>query len=250
MPEKEFPSRQIILDFPSGPEYSFSNFIVSKGSRFAVNAAKQITSDESVPYNTLYLFGDKGLGKTHLLMSIGNHLAEHRPEKKVLYVHGAEFVRNIEEGDASAANQTLSKLLDVDFFLLDDVDRISGKRTPQEKLYHIYNSLTEKNRKIVFAGGQNPERLGDTEDYLKSRFKWGMTAEIKPIDDATTAKILSKLGLDAGLSVPDKVVEYLLARIPRDFPSIKNAVEKINHESYVQKRKVTLAMVKSALDLS
>lgn len=247
MPEKDFPSRQLILNFPAGPEYSFSNFIVSQGSEFAVSTARQICSGEQPPFNTLYLYGDKGLGKTHLLMSIGNHLAQNQPDQQARYIQGADFVRNVHQGDA--VNQMIAKLTEVDYLLLDDVDAVAGDRTSQEKLYHVYNCLTEKNRKIIFAGFKNPEHLADTESYLKSRFKWGMTAEIKPIDDTTTAKIIGKLGLDVGLNIPEKIVEYLLTRIPRDFLSIKTSVETINRESLLQKHKVTLGLVKSALNL-
>ena len=249
MPGKDSHSRQFILAFPSRPEYTFSNFVVSEGSEFAVNVVKEFCSSPDISFNTLYLFGEKGLGKTHLLISIGNHIARYFPDKIPLYIHSSEFVSNIEVGGA-ASDETVEKLLQVDYFLFDDVEEVSGEKKSQEKLYHIYNSLMAAGKKIAFTGQHNPAHLAATEDYLKSRFQWGMTAEIKPIDDVTTAKIIIKLGMDVGLTIPNKIIHFLLTRIPRDFLSIKNIVSRINEESFVQKKKVSLSIVKEILELS
>jgi chromosomal replication initiator protein len=243
-------SRQLILDFPSRPEFNFSNFVVSEGSRFAYEAARQMASDAPLPYSTFYLYGDRNLGKTHLLMAIGNHISETQPEKKVSFINGQEFVRKIGEENSEEITQTLRRLLETDYFLLDDADLLAGKPIAQEKLYHIYNTLKENNKRAIFAGRHNPEQLAATEPYLKSRFLWGMTAEIKPIDDRTTAKIITKLGNDIGLNIPEKTINYLLTHIPRDFSSLKNSVEKINQESFLRKRKVSIPLAKEALNLS
>ena len=239
---------QLIFNFPSRPEFSFSNFVISEGSRFAVDAIRQVCSGTPVPYHSLYIYGGKNLGKTHLEISAGNHIASHSPDKKVLYVTCDEFIRKIEMND-SASHETLTKMLEVDYFLLDDVEQISGHRMAQEKLYLIYNTLTEKGKKIVFTGNLPPSSLAATENYLTSRLQWGMTAELKPIDDATTAKIINKLGRDVELSIPENIIEYMLLRIPRDFLSIKQSVAKINRESFVKKSKVTLSLAKKALEL-
>ena len=130
---------------------------------------------------------------------------------------------------------------------MDDVDRIAGHPASQQKLYQIYNSIIERGGKIIFTGRTSD--LPDLEDYLKSRLQWGMTAEIQTMDDATSAKLFEKLGRDLGVEVPEKTIAFLLNRIPRDFPSIKSAVTRINEESLKQKKKVTLPLVKTALDL-
>ena len=240
--------RQMILEFPSCPETTFSSFVVSEGSRFAFEAAKNICSQEDLPYQALYLFGAGNLGKTHLLLSIGNGAAEISPGQKALYIHASEFVQKIADGD-SAAVAVLRKMEDVDFLLMDDVERIAGQKAAQEKLYYLYNTLIEKQKKVVFTASVPPDRLPDTEDYLISRFQWGMTAELKPIDDRTTEKIIGKLGNDLGLTIPQPIIEFLMKRIARDFVSIKDAVAKINRESYQQKRKVSIPLAKAALDL-
>lgn len=250
MSEKSPLSRQLILDFPSRPDFKFSNFVKSEGSEFALQAARQISSSVDLPYNSLYLYGDRNLGKTHLLMAIGNVVSINFPDKKIIFINGREFVRKFSEENADKISEVLSPLLKADYFLMDDVDLISENPSAQEKLYHVYNTLLEKNKKSIFTGRNRPEQLGAMEAYLKSRFQWGMTAQIKPIDDGTTAKIIAKLANDVGLSIPEKIIDYLLIRIPRDYMSIKTAVDKINRESFAQKRKVTLPLAKGALNLS
>ena len=247
MPNKDLFSHQLILDFPSQPEYSFSNFIVSDGSKIAFDAAHQFCSDSS-SFNTLYFFGGRNLGKTHLLLSFGNQFAS--MNKKALYVHGTDFVKKTDESSNGSSGEFISILSNVDLFLLDAVDHIEGKRASQEKLYLTINSLIEKEKKIAFAGNLNPAKLKNTEGYLISRFQWGMSTELKPIDDSTTAKIITKLAGDVRLTLPAKVIEYLLTRIPSDFRSIKHATTKINQESYVQKKKVTVPLDKETLNLT
>tara|TARA_B100000470_G_C19738480_1_gene368024 strand:+ start:93 stop:836 length:744 start_codon:yes stop_codon:yes gene_type:complete len=246
MPNKDRLSNQLILNFPSQPEYSFSNFIVSDGSKVAFDAAHQFCSDSS-SFNTLFFFGGKNLGKTHLLLSIGNQSAS--INKKALYVHGADFVKKTDKNSNGSSGEFISTLSGIDLFLLDAVDHIEGNRTSQEKLYLIINFLIEKEKKIAFAGNLNPEKFKNMADYLVSRFQWGMCAELKPIDDKTTAKIITKIAGDVRLALPEKVIEYLLTRMPRDFMSIKHAITKINEESYIQKKKVTVPLVKETLNL-
>jgi chromosomal replication initiator protein len=238
--------RQLILEFPSQPEYSFSNFIVSDGSKIAFDAAHHFCSDSS-SFKILYFFGTKNLGKTHLLLSIGNKFAA--MNKKALYIHGADFVKKTDENSNGSSGEFISTLSNIDLFLFDEVDYIEGEITSQEKLYLIINSLIEKEKKIAFASNFNPAKLKNTENYLISRFQWGMSTELKPIDDNTTAKIITKLAKDIRLVLPDKLIVYLLTHIPRDFISIKYAITKINQESYIRKKKVTLSLVKETLSL-
>ena len=242
------PGQQLLLSFPFHPEYNFSNFVVSEGSRIAFETAKEFCSENPVPYQALYLFGQKNLGKTHLLLSIGNRAAE--KGFSVVCIQGLDFVDKIGGDPPPEAQQALEQLLNVDFFLMDNVESLSQSPKAQEKLYHIYNQMMEKGGKLAFTAGLPPEKNSAMESYLTSRFQWGMVAEIKPIDDSTTAKIILKLAKDINLTMPESIIHFLLSRIARDFISIQNAVSSINQESYIQKKKVTLPLVKAALDLS
>ena len=239
------PGQQLLLNFPSHPEYDFSNFVVSDGSRIAFETAKEFSSGNQVPIQTLYLFGQKNLGKTHLLLSIGNLTAKNG--LRAVYIQGNDFANKM--GQSQEVQRTLDQLLDVDFFLMDNVEDIAKSPTAQEKLYHIYNQITEKGGKLAFTANLPPDKNSAMESYLTSRFQWGMVAEIKPIDDTTTAKIFMKLAKDINLTMPESIVHFLMSRIPRDFISIQNAVATINQESFLKKKKVTLPLVKTALDL-
>ncbi|MZG31019.1 MAG: hypothetical protein F3741_09505 [Nitrospinae bacterium] len=239
------PGQQLLLNFPIRPEYSFANFVVSDGSLFAYETAEEFCSGKEIPFQVLYLFGQKNLGKTHLLLSIGNHITE--KGLRAVYIEGKDFSKKAQ--DNQLAQHTLEQLLDVDFFLMDNVEAIAHSKPAQEKLYHLYNQIREKGGKLAFTSGLPPENNNAMESYLTSRFQWGMVAEIKPIDDDTTARIISKLAKDINLTLPESIIQYLMSRIPRDFISIQNAVTTINQESYIKKKKVTLPMVKTALDL-
>jgi len=241
---------QLILNFPAHPEYRFSNFIVSVGSEFACSTLRAMASDPSTPYQTLFLSGDMGLGKTHLLIALGNELSETQPDAKVLYMSCRDFIEATNTADTTALPRNLDPMLKVDYLLMDDMDEIAGHSRAQELLYHAYNTLRDRGGKLVFAGRHSPRQLPETESYLASRFQWGMTVELNGIDDATTAQIIQKLGMDLGLDIPDPVIHYLLTRIARDFQSIQHAVTQINQESLSQKKRVTLPLAKTALNLT
>lgn len=241
------PGQQLLLNFPSHPEFNFSNFVVSDGSYIAYETAKKFCDESPASFQSLYLFGQENLGKTHLLLSIGNRAAE--LGLSALCIQGHDFVEKMGEDESLDGPSTLEQLLNVDFFLMDNVESLLHSPIAQEKLYHIYNQIMEKGGKLAFTAGLPPEKISAMESYLTSRFQWGMVAEIKPIDDATTAKIILKLAKDINLILPEPIINYLLSHIPRDFISIQNSVSTINQESYFQKKKVTLPLVKVALDL-
>ena len=245
MSEKENHRQQLVLDFPAYPEYTFANFIVSPGSQFAFNSAVTMCAEEYLPYSSLYISGGKGLGKTHLLIAIGNMAAERN--KQALYIHCRDFVRRVRENDATAVADMVKKLADVDFFLIDDVDEIVSHPEAQKKLYFIINTLMENKGKIVFTGTLNPNQYSATETFLTSRMRWGMTAELKPLDEAGMTVLMKIMAANIGLEIPDKIATYLLHRIPRDFQTIKKTLELINRESYVQKKKVSIPLVKTIL---
>ncbi|PIQ96260.1 MAG: hypothetical protein COV67_10480 [Nitrospinae bacterium CG11_big_fil_rev_8_21_14_0_20_56_8] len=246
MLSNEKTSQQLILDFPARPEFSFDNFIVSESSRFAVEAAGEICSP-SPPFRSLFLFGPGGLGKTHLLISIGNRVSQ--TGKRALYLHCREWIQKLNAGGGIPDAQTLNRITAVDYFLLDDVEYLSGQKGAQEQLYLIYNQLAEREARLVFASSLHPHDLPSIQDYLISRFQWGMVVELGPIDAEGMARILKKLAADRGMNLPGRTIEYLLTRIPRDFASLNAVVETINRESLVQKKKVSIALAKDALNL-
>jgi len=237
--------KQLLLNFPARPEFNFSNFVISQGSRFAFDSARNFCAPDQALYHSLFIFGQENLGKTHLLISIGNLVAERGA--RAIYIKGSDFSEKIDEG-TSTQNQHI-QLMDVDYFLLDDVEEMASSLAAQEKLYHIYNTVIERGGKVAFTSCFSPDKIENAESYLTSRFQWGILAEIKPIDDDTTSKIIQKLAKDISLTLPENIVNFLMQRIPRDFISMKEAVSTINQESYIQKKKVTLPLVKTALKI-
>jgi len=182
-------------------------------------------------------------------MSIGNHLAETGSKAKALYVHCRDLIESLNPGESGLPGNLGTPGSEIDFLLLDDIDQVTAHPTAQETLYQIYNQTLEQGGRMVFAGRTTANQLEKTESFLTSRFKWGMTAELTPMDDEATSKLIQKLAEDLGLDIPDKIISYLLNRIPRDFQSVKNAVTRINEESLRQRHKVTLPLVKNALDI-
>ena len=150
------PGQQLLLSFPSHPAYNFSNFVVSDGSRIAFETAKEFCSKNSTPYQALYLFGQKNLGKTHLLLSIGNLASENG--LRAVCIQGNDFVEKIESIQSTDVEQTLEQLLNVDFFLMDNVDSLAQSPQAQEKLYHIYNQMMDKGSKVAFTASLPPDR--------------------------------------------------------------------------------------------
>ncbi len=240
-------TEQLILESPACPEHTFASYVVSEGSQFAFESAKNIASaTPDLPYSSLFICGAKNLGKSHLLLSIGNQSAQLTPKKKALYTHSTDFIRMVDSGKA---NESVKKMEEVDVLLVDDVQHLDSQLAAQEKLYSIYNDFRDKKKTLVLTSEQPPDQLTGIEDYLSSRFQWGMVAEIKAMDSASTAKLFVKLAQDLELSIPDNVVDFLLLRIPRDFISVKDSVKILNRASFQQKRKVSIPLAKSALNL-
>ncbi len=240
-------AEQQVFSFPPSPEYSFSNFIQYEESDFAFQSAKDLCKPDSISA-TLFISGDQGLGKTHLLRAIGNQIQQNDPSKKVIYSKCGELINKLETNKKNSDN-IINQILTTDIFLLDDLDDLKNNISFQKTLYHIFNTLKEKGKKISFAGKSSPSQLKETADYLVSRFSWGIMAPIGSMNDQAACKLIQKMALDFGLEISDAVAKFIMVRIPRDFISLKEAVTAINNESYVQKKKVTIPLTKTALKI-
>ncbi len=240
-------AEQQVFDFPPSPEYSFSNFIQYEESNFAFQSAKDLCKPDSIS-NTLFISGEQGLGKTHLLRAIGNQIQQDDASQKVIYSKCGDLINKLETNKKSSDN-IIDQILATDIFLLDDLDDLKNNVSFQKTLYHIFNTLKEKGKKISFAGNTPPSQLKATADYLVSRFSWGIMAPIGQMNDEAARKLIQKMASDFGLEISDAVAKFIIVRMPRDFISLKKAVASINNESYVQKRKVTIPLTKIALKI-
>lgn len=239
---------QLILNFPAQREFTFENFSVSLGSLTAYASAQKIAGTEPAGFSSLFIHGAKNLGKTHLLIAIGNELALRSPTKNTCYMDIGTLLSSAGDSEVQIPNSKIALLASADIVLFDALDGIEKHLSLQKNLYHVYNSLAEKGGMTVFSARHHPRDLG-VEDYLESRFLWGLTADIQPFDPESMEQVVIKLGRDAGLVIPSAGAHYLANRIDRDFSSIKKAVEIINEFSFRKKRKVTLPLIKEALEL-
>ena len=175
MPDQ--PSKQLLLNFPKRPEFNFSNFVISQGSRFAFDSAKKFCAPNQALYHSLFIFGQENLGKTHLLISIGNLVTERG--SRAIYIKGSDFSEKIDEGVSTKQQHT--ELMNVDYFLLDDVEEIASSVAAQEKLYHIYNTVIERGGKVAFTSCFSPEKIENAKSYLTSRFQWACSQKSNPL---------------------------------------------------------------------
>ena len=243
--ENIFLAEQQVFNFPPSTEYFFSNFINYEESDFAYQSARNICGTDSIS-NTLYIHGNKGLGKTHLLKAIENQLKQDNPTKKVIYSKCSQLIA-IVEAEKKKSDNIIDHILNTDILLLDDLEDLKNNLNFQKTLYHIFNTLKEKGKKLTFSGKTHPSQLQETSDYLVSRFSCGIIAPIGPMKDETACKLIKKMASEFGLEISDAIAKFIILRIPRDFVSLKKAVISINNESYIQKRKVTIPLTKIAL---
>lgn len=240
-------ARQFLLRFPAQPHYTFDSFIDSPSTAFAVASAKSLARDPDPASRSLFVSGPAGAGKTHLLMALGNEVAQSGVEP--LFLSCKLWNERLESTTLDKALQWAGKVVSHPLLLVDDVDCLNGKPRGQEILYQVYNELRDRGGRLAMTSRTRPNELKKTEPFLVSRLQWGLTAELNPPGDEALERILHKLARDGGLELPESVARFLIQRLPRDFASLREAVETINRESLAQKKKVSLGMVKNALKL-
>ena len=213
---------------PEMDGYTFENFIVGTSNRFAHAAAISVAKEPGKSYNPLMIYGNSGLGKTHLLLAIGQYIHEHQPEASIAYIKGDEFtnqmVNSIQSGKAEEFRQ---KYRNVDLFLVDDIQFIAGKESTQEEFFHTFNKLYEEHKQIVLTSDRKPDDMLTLEERLRSRFLWGLTADINPPDYETRMAILKNKAKQLGLELPDDVCNYIAVNITSNVRQIEGTVKKI-----------------------
>ena len=213
---------------PEMDGYTFENFIVGTSNRFAHAAAISVAKEPGKSYNPLMIYGNSGLGKTHLLLAIGQYIHEHQPEASIAYIKGDEFtnqmVNSIQSGKAEEFRQ---KYRNVDLFLVDDIQFIAGKESTQEEFFHTFNKLYEEHKQIVMTSDRKPSDMLTLEDRLKTRFEWGLLADIQPPDYETRMAILKNKAQNLGLDLSDDVCNYIAVNVTNNVRQIEGTVKKI-----------------------
>ena len=217
---------------PTGVEadrYTFERFVVGSTNRFAYTAAKKVAEAPGGAYNPLFIYGQSGLGKTHLLHAIANQVRNNHSEFRILYVQSEDFVNeligNLRRGIDMQGFR--DKYRNVDLFLMDDVQFIAGKDSSEEELFHTFNTLYEQKKQIVFTADRPPHEMLRLEQRLKTRFEQGLPADIQPPDYETRVALLKNKAVERGISLPDTVLSYVAENITSNVRQIEGVVNKI-----------------------
>ena len=214
------------MDF--NPQFSFDNFVVGPSNRFAHSAAIAVSNHPGDVYNPLFIYGPPGVGKTHLLYAIANGIRKQKPDANIVYIKGDQFTNELIEAIKNGKNiEFRSKYREADLFLIDDVQFIAGKESTQEEFFHTFNKLYEEHKQIVMTSDRKPSDMLTLEDRLKTRFEWGLLADIQPPDYETRMAILKNKAKHLGLNLSDDVCNYIAINITNNVRQIEGTVKKI-----------------------
>lgn len=215
-----------VMDF--NPQFTFDSFVVGSSNRFAHGAAIAVANHPGEVYNPLFIYGPAGIGKTHLLYAIANQIRRENPNYKIVYIKGDQFTNELIAALQSGKNvEFRSKYREADLFLIDDIQFIAGKDSTQEEFFHTFNKLYEEHKQIVMTSDRKPSDMLTLEDRLRTRFEWGLLADIQPPDYETRMAILKNKALSLGLELGDDVCNYIANNITNNVRQIEGTVKKI-----------------------
>ena len=214
------------MDF--NPQFTFDNFVVGPSNRFAHSAAIAVSKTPGQVYNPLFIYGPPGVGKTHLLYAIANGIRRSNPNANVVYIKGDQFTNELIAAIQSGKNiEFRNKYREADLFLIDDVQFIAGKESTQEEFFHTFNKLYEEHKQIVMTSDRKPSDMLTLEDRLKTRFEWGLMADVQPPDYETRMAILKTKAKSLGLNLSDDVCNYIAINVTNNVRQIEGTVKKI-----------------------
>ena len=214
--------------FPGTEEYTFERFVVGSSNKFAHAAALAVAEMPGLVYNPLYIHGESGLGKTHLLYAIAHNIHQKHPDMSVVYVKGETFTNELIKAIREGRNQEFrDKYRFADVLLMDDVQFVAGRASTQEELFHTFNSLYELKKQIVFTSDRPPKEMLRLEDRMKTRFEWGLLADIQPPDYETRMAIIKNKAIRMGLDLPESLLQLIAENITANVRQIEGTVNKI-----------------------
>jgi chromosomal replication initiator protein len=230
------------------PRYTFASFVAGPSNELAYAASKSIAENPSGSFNPLFIYGGAGLGKTHLIQAIGSQLRNFRPGMKVVYMSADAFVTEL---IASIRYDKMQQFRDryrtIDALLLDDIQSIAGKERTQEEFFHTFNALYENQKQICFTSDRPPKEIPTLEERLRSRFEWGLTADIQPPDLETKVAILRKKAEEKGFNVPEEVALFLAERVRSNVRELEGHLNKIAVYASLAGKVITVDLAKEAL---
>ena len=217
------------LDFQPEKEYSFETFVVGSGNSLAHAAAWAVANNPAKSYNPLFMYGGSGLGKTHLIYAICGKIRQNHPDYKLLYVKGEEFANElilaIRNGTTAEFKE---KYRQADLLAVDDIQFIAGKESTQEEFFHTFNSLHDAHKQIVIASDRPAKEIKSLEERLRTRFEWGLTADVQPPDFETRVAIVKRKAELLHLDLPEDVAEFIANHLKNNIRQLEGAVKKLN----------------------
>lgn len=238
-------------NFNLNPNYTFDSFVVGSNNRFPHAAALAVAESPGEVYNPLYIYGGPGLGKTHLMQSIGHFVLRQQPHLKILYVTSEEFtnevIDSIRNGNASSMRKLREKYRNVDLLMIDDIQFIIGKESTQEEFFHTFNALHTAGKQIILSSDKPPKDMEILEERIRSRFEWGLMAEINVPDYETRMAILRKKEETDGFHLDDKILEYMAANIKSNIRELEGALNKLLALANLEKIEITIEIAEREL---
>ena len=229
-------------------EYTFENFIVGNSNKFAHAACWAVAERPASNYNPLFIHGPSGLGKTHLMSAVVNEIKRKKNDVRVLYVKGDEFTNEMIQ---SLANQEMQKFREryrnCDILLIDDIQFIAGKISTQEEFFHTFNALYEERKQIILSSDRPPKDIPKLEERLRTRFEWGLLADIQPPDLELRIAIIKKKAEQVSIEIPDEVLTFLAENLRSNIRQIEGAIKKLSALRFISGQSITMELAKSCL---
>jgi chromosomal replication initiator protein len=229
------------------PKYTFRNFVVGAGNQFAHAACMAVAEQPGKAYNPLFIYGGVGLGKTHLLNAIGNHVAE-QTDLRIAYLTTEQFTNEVINSIRYDKMMDLRKRYrHIDMLMIDDIQFLAGKERTQEEFFHTFNALYEGHKQIVLSSDRFPKDMPDIEERLRSRFEWGLIADLQPPDVETRIAILRKKSEDEGVKLPEDVIQFLAVTMKSNIRELEGSLVRLGAYASLTGQVITLDMAKNVL---
>lgn len=233
------------------PNYTFDTFVVGNNNRFAHSASLAVAESPGEAYNPLYIYGGPGLGKTHLMHSIGHFILDQKPDTKVIYVTSEEFtnevIESIRNGNASSMTKFRDKYRTVDVLMIDDIQFIIGKESTQEEFFHTFNALQTQGKQIILTSDKPPKEMETLEERIRSRFEWGLMADIGVPDYETRMAILRKKAESDNFIIDDDILDYIANNIKSNIRELEGALNKLLAYHNLENVKITMEIAEKEL---